>query len=261
MARYRPIDTRVWTDRKFMALSDDGKMLWLYLLASPFALPIPGVIVAGEMAMSESLGWTTKRYREGHRELHAKGLSVRVDGRLIWLSKAFEYQKIQGPKHITAMAKCWDDVPDCDTKCELYEALKIACKSWSKLFDKGFAIPHRRGIGYGNTQEQEQEQEQEQDQEQERGCAPKRATQIPDDWFPSRSAANEAAESEAKGRGVDLGRELLKLRDWAKAKGATGKDWDARWRNWIREARGSANSNRQSGGPSQALLDMAMGDS
>lgn len=258
MARYRPIDTRVWTDRKFMELGDDGRMLWLFLLSSPFMLPIPGVIVAGEMAMAEALGWTHKRYREGYRELHAKGLSVRHEGRLIWLSKAFEYQKIAGPKHITSMAKCWDDVPDCVTKCDIYDALKIACKSWSKLFEKGFAIPLRSSIGYGNAQEQEQETEQE--QEQEKGCASKtRATQLPDLWSPERSETNLEVEAEAKARGVDLRVELLKLRDWAKTKGATGKDWDARWRNWLRSAKGTANTNR-AGGVSQGLLDMANGD-
>jgi len=151
-----------------MTLNDDGKTLWLFFLSCPFGTPIPGVIVAGEMAIAECLGWDVKRYRMGYRELHTKGLSVLSEGRLIWLTKALRYQKVCGPKHIISMSKSWDDVPECDLKLTIWEDLKIACKSWNKLFDKGFAIPHRRGIGYGNVQEQEHEQDQEQELEQEK---------------------------------------------------------------------------------------------
>lgn len=88
-----------------------------------------------------------------------------------------------------------------------------------------------------------------------------RGTQLPDGWVPDRGEANLAAEAESKARGVDLRLELVKMRDWAKGKGATGKDWDARWRNWIRNARAAQTKQQPTGGVSQALLDMAMGDS
>lgn len=55
-------------------------------------------------------------------------------------------------------------------------------------------------------------------------------------WQPTRNEANLAAEREVKAAGVDLRAELLALRDWAASKAERGADWDARWRNWIREA-------------------------
>lgn len=105
----------------------------------------------------------------------------------------------------------------------------------------------------------DQRREEEKRLEEKKSASKTRASQLPDLWAPARSETNLTVEAEAKSRGVDLRVELMKLRDWAKAKGATGKDWDARWRNWLRSARGTANSN--TGGVSQALLDMAMGDS
>lgn len=141
MAKYRPVDVRLWSDRKFLSLGPDARMLWLYLLTSPFSLPIPGVIIAGEMAIAEQLGWSVDQLRKGYQEVLGKGLSLRIEGRFVWLTKALSYQKIQGPKHIEAMRKCWDDVPDCDDKLALWQALKIACKTWNRLFDKGFPIP------------------------------------------------------------------------------------------------------------------------
>lgn len=141
MAKWRPVDVRVWSDRKFLSLSDRGKTLWLYLLTSPFMLPIPGVIVAGELASAEQLGWTAEGFREGFQELLDKGLGVTRSGRLIWLRKALEYQPIQGPNHIAAIAKSWDDVPVCELKVEIWQVLKIACKGWSGLFAKGVPEP------------------------------------------------------------------------------------------------------------------------
>src|SRR3990167_6270360 len=100
MATFRTVDTRVWGDRKFLSLSDDGRMLWLFLLTTTFARSIPGVVVAGEAAIAEELGWTVERYRKGYAELLGKGLAVRKEGRLIWLCNALKYQKIAGPKAI-----------------------------------------------------------------------------------------------------------------------------------------------------------------
>lgn len=62
-------------------------------------------------------------------------------------------------------------------------------------------------------------------------------SQLSDAWEPSRSAANVAAEAEARGRGIEPHAELPKLRDWAKAKQVARADWDAQYRNWLRGAR------------------------
>lgn len=64
-----------------------------------------------------------------------------------------------------------------------------------------------------------------------------RAAQLPDTWTPSDSEANQSAEADARRRGVDPVRELAQLRDWALSKGMTRKDWNAQWRNWLRNAR------------------------
>jgi uncharacterized phage protein (TIGR02220 family) len=147
VAKWRPVDVRVWSDRKFLSLSERGRMLWLYLLTSPFMLPIPGVLVSGEMAIAEQLGWTTKGLGEGFGEVLGKGLGVSRFERLIWLRNALDYQPIQGPNHISAIVKSWDDVPDCDLKIEIWQALVIACKGWSKLFTKGLPEPLTKPLG------------------------------------------------------------------------------------------------------------------
>lgn len=65
----------------------------------------------------------------------------------------------------------------------------------------------------------------------------KRATRIPDDFRPSPAVRDDMATKRPE---VDLELETEKFRDYwaAKAgKDATKLDWDATWRNWIRNAR------------------------
>lgn len=145
MSRYRTVDVRLWHDRRFLALSDDGKLLWLFFLTCPQRLAIPGVIVGGEFSLAEQLGWEVERYRKGYAELLAKGLRVRAEGRVVWLTNALKYQKVAGPKAMKGMAKAWDDVPEGALKAAIWEELKIACKSWSVLFAKLFTKVHGEG--------------------------------------------------------------------------------------------------------------------
>lgn len=66
-----------------------------------------------------------------------------------------------------------------------------------------------------------------------------RARPLPPDWQP-----NDAHRALAAQRGVDCDLEASKMRDWASDKGATGKDWDARFRNWLHRATPDRDHNR-----------------
>jgi translation initiation factor IF-1 len=67
----------------------------------------------------------------------------------------------------------------------------------------------------------------------------KRATQLSESWQP-----NDQHEVIAADREISLDAELAKFRDWAKATGRTYKDWDATFRNWLRNARTNGNVTR-----------------
>ena len=64
------------------------------------------------------------------------------------------------------------------------------------------------------------------------GKPAKRATGMAEDWKPSEAHALLAAEL-----GVNLNLEAHKFHDWCAANGKTYKDWEAAFRNWIRNAR------------------------
>lgn len=67
----------------------------------------------------------------------------------------------------------------------------------------------------------------------------RRATSLPKDWSPS---DEQVAKAKAERPDVDVEMEALKFRDfWIAKGGKEGRklDWDATWRNWIRNARAS----------------------
>lgn len=70
------------------------------------------------------------------------------------------------------------------------------------------------------------------EEEEKTSSAPKRATKLPDDWTPTPEHVEQARTA-----GIDADLEATKMRDWALSKGETRKDWDATFRNWIRNAR------------------------
>lgn len=188
MANYRPVDVRVWNDRKFLACGDEARLLWLFLLTCP-SLPIPGVVVGGDASLSEQLGWTPERLRERFAELARNGLQVRRENRIVWLPNALKYQPPANPNMIKGWAKKWDDVPEGDLKRELWQALRIACKSWSVLFSKLFEEPsqvgcgngssNRSGNGFTHEHKHKHEHEHQHDHDPEKNLSPAGARAIP----------------------------------------------------------------------------------
>lgn len=167
MSRYRPVDTRLWNDRKFLELDSDGRLLWCLLLTAPSTLPIPGVILGGEGTLSEQLGWSVELFRAVFGTLLAKHLSVKHEGRVFWLTNALKYQPPKNPNMIKGWSKTWDDIPEGLLKLEIWEALRIACKPWAKLFDGLFRKPTGEQTDPLFLKQKHQEQEQEQEQERE----------------------------------------------------------------------------------------------
>ena len=86
--------------------------------------------------------------------------------------------------------------------------------------------------------------------------ARKRGARLPADWKPSAEDANEAMKR--LGGPIPAEQELLKFHDYWKAQpGQRGVklDWDATWRNWIRNAKGQPNGRRTVHDAANDLLD------
>ena len=167
MARYRKIDPRIWNDAKFSSLSNDAKLLFLYLLTSPQTQMIGAVPMRAESVAAE-LGFDTKRYGIRYQELYKLGIAEYDDRGLYWVKNFLKYNSPDNPKVVISWRECLDFLPECPLLKKIIDSAKAHCISrgeqYVEAFQKGIGNSMAYGIGNGlSYKEQEQEQEQEQE--------------------------------------------------------------------------------------------------
>ena len=177
MSYYRRVDCRMWGDAKFRRLSEQAKLLWVYLLTGPETTSLPGLIVCGRAQLAESLGWLPQRLGERFGELSSLGMAkADWDARLIWLPNAVKYNLpanpnvVWGPK---GWAGHWGLIPECSLQIEAWHALRSAMEQLPQPFLEGFLRSFPQPSPQPLPQPlpppsrcQDQDQDQDQDQEQ-----------------------------------------------------------------------------------------------
>ena len=181
---YRRIKVAMWADDKFLRLSrpkPNAQSLWVYLLAGPDTSQIPGLIVAGEAGLAESLDWPIGAFRRCWKEITGQRM-VRADwkNRVIWVPKAIQHNAPANPNVVRSWREPWDLVPDCTLKSDAWIALRTfftgfdnpepwvaafegACrKPSSKPSPKASEESSPKPLSKGSPK-QEQEQEQDKD--------------------------------------------------------------------------------------------------
>lgn len=140
---YRAIDLRIWGDERVRKLSrppPNGRDCWLYLLTARESIVIPGVIPAGAAAMAETLRWEVEGFRAAFAEVEREGLAkADWDAPLVWVPKALKYNPPHTPNVVLAWARAWDDVPECELKAQILQALSELVAGFGEGFRKAFA--------------------------------------------------------------------------------------------------------------------------
>ena len=187
--------------------------LWSYVDDNGVGRDLERLIVADLFPLDEDLSESSVRVRRALKHLEAAGNITRymVDGKpYLHITKWTTHQKIN------RASEGRYPLPTSDN-AEIRAPLSEPSVSPHAKAPIGEGEKGRRGEG-------------EKLSPSERGTR-KRARALPDDWTPSEDHRALAAQ-----RGVDCDLEASKMRDWASDKGATGKDWDARFRNWLHRA-------------------------
>ena len=130
MSRFRKVEAGTWGDERFAALSDDGKLLWLYLLTGPEVTSLPGLLMAGRSQLSEALAWTLKRFDKAFLEfsaVDAEGIPMaKADwkSRVVWLPKAWKHNKPSNASVVKGWKGHWAIIPECSLKTEAGNVLR-----------------------------------------------------------------------------------------------------------------------------------------
>lgn len=191
MARYRTVDVRIWLDSKFMKLSDNGKLLFLYLLTSQHTTPL-GTLSITIPVLSAWLRKDCETVSKGLGELVSNGMVVVDESGLIWVRNFLRFNPPSNPNCASGLLKFFEEMPDCGLVAKIAKSVLDVCKTKGNQYVKvvedqisaiisEFENEENSGeswLGLGNrsetvskpfrNQEQEQEQEQEQKKEKEK---------------------------------------------------------------------------------------------
>ena len=144
---YRPVHVSMWGDAKFRALSDDGKLLWLYLLTGPETTSVPGCISVGRAALAEGLDWETDRLDRAFAELERFGMA-KADwrARFVWLPNATKYITPAAWQHVKGWLPYLQILPECELKDRaigaLWRYLQTRSKEAQDVFVEALGKPY-----------------------------------------------------------------------------------------------------------------------
>ena len=167
MARFRKIDPRIWNDAKFASLSNEAKLLFMYLLTSP-SMTILGALPMRASAVAEELGLDSKRYAIRYEELSRLGMAEYDDRGLFWVRNYLKYNSPDNPKVVLSWPSALDLLPECPLLANVLDAARNHCcargDSFLKAFEDGigdrFVNRIANGMSYGMAyKEKEKEKE------------------------------------------------------------------------------------------------------
>lgn len=175
MARYRKIDVRIWNDRKFRALSDNGKLAFILLLTHPDTTQI-GTIRTRVSNLADELGWSNDAMSHAIREVKSKGM-IDADEKagLMVINNFLKYNAPSSPNAFKSWCELIDLMPECDLLDRHIAGLKAFVDGLSLGMKK--AIPNDLLDAISDAMQHANEQpsriqEQEQEKEKEKKVAP-----------------------------------------------------------------------------------------
>lgn len=146
MGKYRKVDVRLWGDKKFLALPDDARMLWLYLLTCNPNTIVPGVILnlAIEVIIADLRLPNPGKLKSAFALLKDSGMAFADwDRRLIWMPKGPEYNPVANPKQAIGWLRTMDDLPECALSDEIRKGIRKHIGSNPKTQEALKADPRR----------------------------------------------------------------------------------------------------------------------
>ncbi|WP_181399566.1 hypothetical protein [Klebsiella pneumoniae] len=210
MRDYGKVHTSFWISDGMRRVSDDARLLALYLLTGQHTNMI-GCFRLPDGYVSEDLSWTPERVSKGFDELSANGFATRdPSSKWVLIRNFLAWNSVENPNQGIAALRLFDQVPDkSSVKPELARVMASAIShiSISKL--KG----SERVLQPFLNQEQEQEQEQEEDssghgcatppgdQGQSEGDNPEQKKTYPDEFelvwsiYPKRAGGNSKSDA------------------------------------------------------------------
>lgn len=162
MREYGKVHSSFWSSGTIRCLSDDGKMLALYLMTSSHTT-ISGVFRLPDGYACEDLEWSAERLSKGFDELLRNGFANRCETtKWVWIVKHLEWNPPENPNQRKAAVKVARSIPD---ECGWKPAFMRVCGQML-----GFECD-KKANGCETVLEPFRNQEQEQEQKQKKNIS------------------------------------------------------------------------------------------
>lgn len=262
MRDYGKVYSTFWSSDTTSGMSDDGKILALYLMTCSHST-IAGVFRLPDGYVSEDLAWPLERVSKGFVELFQKGFANRCETtKWVWVRKHLEWNKPENPNQRKAAAKVACSVPDqCAWKRDFWRSSSevLALEQLPEENPPG-TVPPTLPEPFRN-----QKQEQKQEQEISGDLLPD-SPEVPE---PSMFAIplNDSTEYQVPPKSVrewvlafpavDVEQELREMRAWSlanKAQRKTLRGVDAFIVRWLSKAQDTPSRTRGAAAASQSVM-------
>lgn len=144
-APFKMIETRIWTDEKFVKLSrvkPSGQSLFLYLLSGPHTLQprmVPGVFRVSRAALAEALDWSIEEFDACFAEIsRLRMASADWEHQVLWLPNVLKRAMPRSPSNVVGWRVGWDTLPDCELKRRIHRAIEPTIKGLGDTFARAF---------------------------------------------------------------------------------------------------------------------------
>lgn len=108
---YTKIDELMWSDPKFCSLSDDGKLLFVYLVSCRHR-NIIGLYYLPEPYAAFDLKWDSKRFSKGLAELLEMGLvKYNFNSNMVMIINFLKYNPLENPNQVKGAVKALAVLP------------------------------------------------------------------------------------------------------------------------------------------------------
>lgn len=139
MAHFRKIDVRIWNDAKFIALSNNAKLIFLFLITHPQMTSL-GAMRGTPQGLAAELQLSTEDFSKAFTEVLEQGLAKHDrDACCMWLPNFLKYQSAESPNVLRNWVKQVEYIPECELKTRAVAGLKAYAEGLSKGFAKAFA--------------------------------------------------------------------------------------------------------------------------
>lgn len=221
MRDYGKVHSSFWSSSTIRAMSDDGRLLALYLMTSNHTT-ILGAFRLPDGYACEDLGWSSGRVTKGFAELFANGFANRCETtKWVWICKHLQWNQPENPNQRKAAVKLAMQIPpECTWRADFVRDCAANLEMTPEQFPNPSATVPKPFLN------QKQEQKQEQDQKQKA-----RKRDLPVDFSISERVKVWATEHGH----VDLEKRLEHFVSYAKRSGKQYADWDEAFMGAVRE--------------------------